>query len=291
MTGCLGHELAQVEFLAGDQDVGNVLGLDDADDLVGIAVDDRQARMDALLHRLGNLGGVIGEIDHVDVVARRHDGADRTVAQAHDAGDHRALLAFDHAGGLGFGNQHLDFFLGDLRLRGAALAEKGEHETSRYIEEPDEGARDLRQEHHGRCDRAGNGFGIAQRDLLRHQFADDQREIGNGGDDDAEGDRIGIVAVEAGGFETAGEPRAERRTGDAPARMPTKVIPTWTVERKRPGSEASAKARREPRTPRSIMAFRRAGRAETTANSDMASALLMRIRTKISASSAINMAA
>ena len=33
-------------------------------------------------------------------------------------------------------------------------------------------------------DKSGNSFGIAQCQLLGHQFADDERQIGNDGDDE-----------------------------------------------------------------------------------------------------------
>ena len=56
----------------------------------------------------------------------------------------------------------------------------------------------------------------------------------------------------------------------APATMPTRVMPICTVESMRPGSRASASARRAPRPPLRASASSRAGRAETTAISDMA---------------------
>ena len=43
-----------------------------------------------------------------------------------------------------------------------------------------------------RRDQAGDALGIAQRQLLRHQFADDQRQVGDDRDDDAEADGVAI---------------------------------------------------------------------------------------------------
>jgi hypothetical protein len=36
-----------------------------------------------------------GEIDHLDLAARRHQSPGRAVGEAHDAGDHLALVALD----------------------------------------------------------------------------------------------------------------------------------------------------------------------------------------------------
>src|SRR5215218_2004372 len=64
----------------------------------------------------------------------------------------------------------------------------------------------------------------------------------------------------------------------APARMPTRVMPIWTVERKRPGSSASLSAVLAPARPVSAIAFRRALRADTMASSDRANSPFRRIR-------------
>ena len=63
----------------------------------------------------------------------------------------------------------------------------------------------------------------------------------------------------------------------APDRTPTSVMPIWTVDRKRPGSAASLRARAAPLTPLSRMVLSRAGRADTMASSDIASRPLVTI--------------
>jgi hypothetical protein len=63
----------------------------------------------------------------------------------------------------------------------------------------------------------------------------------------------------------------------APDKTPTKVMPICTVERKRPGSVASASARREPMTWRSTSACNRARREDTIASSASANRPLRRI--------------
>src|SRR5215510_7653943 len=71
----------------------------------------------------------------------------------------------------------------------------------------------------------------------------------------------------------------------APDNTPTSVIPICTDDRNLPGSEASARARREPDTPRSTSACRRERREETTASSAIASRPLMQISAATIASS------
>ena len=66
----------------------------------------------------------------------------------------------------------------------------------------------------------------------------------------------------------------------APAKMPTSVIPTCTVERKRLGVLARESAVPAPLLPASAIWRRRARRAETTANSAMAKTPLRRISSR-----------
>lgn len=66
---------------------------------------------------------------------------------------------------------------------------------------------------------------------------------------------------------------------NAPARIPTRVIPIWTVERKRSGAAARSKATPAPRLPWSARACSRAGRAETTDSSEAANTPLIAINT------------
>jgi hypothetical protein len=67
---------------------------------------------------------VIGQIDHADLAARRHDGADRKIAEAHDARDHFLFAGFEHAGILGFDDEGADFILADFLAGLAAVAEQ-----------------------------------------------------------------------------------------------------------------------------------------------------------------------
>ncbi len=73
---------------------------------------------------------------------------------------------------------------------------------------------------------------------------------------------------------------------NTPARMPTSVMPTCTVGRKRCGSSCRASAAAAPWLPARCIACRRVRRDETTASSLMASTPLKRVsrRTKVSSS-------
>ena len=63
--------------------------------------------------------------------------------------------------------------------------------------------------------------------------------------------------------------------------MPTMVMPTCTVGRKRFGSSASASAVSAPRTPRFCMAINRDRREDTMASSDMAKAPFSRTSSRM----------
>ena len=63
------------------------------------------------------------------------------------------------------------------------------------------------------------------------------------------------------------------------------VMPTWTVERNRPGSCASASAAVAPRSPAAAMVFSRTSREDTTASSERAKSPFRAIRTTAMTSS------
>ena len=95
----------------------------------------------------------------------------------------------------------------------AAMAEQPEQRLAGTIEQPHQRQRDLRHQHHRRRDLDRDRFGIAQRDLLRHQFADDQRGIGDDADDEADADGVGeaLRQAELRAANASGAVRAWRR--------------------------------------------------------------------------------
>ena len=89
------------------------------------------------------------QIDHVNVPARRHDRADRTIPQSHDAGDHCALARLDHAGGFRFRNECLDFIIRDPLLRLPAIAECAQNQAPGNVQQPDDRGGDFCEHRHG----------------------------------------------------------------------------------------------------------------------------------------------
>ena len=130
------------------------------------------------------------DVDHAHFVPRRHHGADRQVAKPHHARDHFLFAGLQHAGIFGFDDEGADLLLADLFFGIAPVTEQPEQRLARAIQQPHQRQRNRRQQHHRRRHPDGHGLGIAQRDLLRHQFADDQRSIGDDGDNDADADRV-----------------------------------------------------------------------------------------------------
>src|SRR5690606_14165480 len=77
---------------------------------------------------------------------------------------------------------------------------------------------------------------------------------------------------------------------NAPVKTPTRVMPIWTVARKRLGDSASSSARRAFASPSAALTRRRDLRAETTAISDMANTPFARMRSRMSAREIVNTA-
>jgi hypothetical protein len=85
-------------------------------------------------------------------------------------------------------------------------------------------------------DARGDPLGIAQGDLLRHELADDQREIGDRDDHEADAETVRHDLRQALPLTSHSDSRAPSVAPEkAPESTPTSVMPIWTVERKRPG--------------------------------------------------------
>jgi len=151
------------------------------------------------------------EIDHGDLVTRRHHRADGQIAQPHHARDHLLFAGLQHAGILGLDHERVDFLLAHLLLSLAALAEHPQQRLAGAIEDPDQRQRYFREHHHRGRDLYRHSLGIAQSDLLRHQFADNQRGIGNERHHRADAERIGGALRQPHTHKPYRQPRAERR--------------------------------------------------------------------------------
>ena len=163
--------------------------------------------------RLADRRDGIGEVDHVDLAARRHHCADRPVAEAHHAGDHFLLAGFEHAGIFGFHDQRADFILGHGLGGFAALAEQIKHCLAGRIQQPHDGRRNAGDERHRRSDAHRHRFGVAQRHLFRDEFADDQRGVGDQRDHDADTGCVRDAFAQARLDQPRRKALAERRAG------------------------------------------------------------------------------
>ena len=114
----------------------------------------------------------------IELGARRHQGAHRLVGEPQHAFDHVALLGFQHAGLCALGEQGAQLLLGD-RLGGeAGQAEQVQHQRRRAAEQPHRRGGEPRGPEDRPGQRGGQRLRPAQRELLRHQLAQHQGEIG-----------------------------------------------------------------------------------------------------------------
>ena len=199
------HQRAHVQRHLGEHVLHQVLAHDHADDRIHRSVLYRQHGVAGRPQLLDHFLARLAQVDQFDVEARRHQATGRSVGQPHDARDHVAFLGLEHAGALGLGDDGLDLLVGDPLLGLPALSEQAQHQPAGDVEQPDERGGDRGDERHQRGDAGGNALGIAQRDLLGHQLADDQRQVGNDDHDDADAQRQRDGRIDA----RAGKRRAQ----------------------------------------------------------------------------------
>ena len=104
----------------------------------------------------------------------------------------------------------LDFIVCDLVLGLPAVAEHAQHRAPGNVEEPDDWRSDRRERRHGGRYANCDSLRVAQRNLLRHKFADDQRNIGNCGDHQAHTGDFRDSRRHADGREPLRQPLSER---------------------------------------------------------------------------------
>ena len=253
--------------------------------MIAIALEDDRAGMIGLEERGKDLGIGIGEVDLADLVPRRHHGADRQIAKPHDARDHLLFAGLQHAGAFSFHDKRPDFILADLAFGFAALAEDPQQHFAGAIEQPHQRQREFRHQNHRRRDLHRDRFGIAQRDLLGHELADDQGSIGDDADDEAHADGVGECRREACLEQPMRQALSKCGTGEG-ARQHADQSDA-DLHR---GKEFAGIGGQRQRGPRADDAFldqpaSLAGRDETIANSDIDSNPLMTIRIVTIASS------
>src|SRR6185312_1805988 len=105
------HQRADVGRGTAGEDIDQVLAHQHADDLVRLAFVYGQYRMVRGTQLLRYLLSRVGEIDDLHIETWSHEPARGAVGKAHDARDHRALLAFQYPLALGLGNDGLDLLV------------------------------------------------------------------------------------------------------------------------------------------------------------------------------------
>ena len=166
-------------WLAGGDKLEQILDMEDPEDVVEIPLVDRQAGEFLAGDRLqgGGQGGVVGQGDDFGTVD--HQLGDFGVVELQDVVDHRLLGGADHPFFLAFVDHHADFLLGDPFLVGFPRdAKDSGDQVGRKRQQMDKGRCQPRHQCQQGNHRHRDGIGILHGDPLRHQFAKDQREIG-----------------------------------------------------------------------------------------------------------------
>ncbi|MNM79300.1 hypothetical protein D3C81_912270 [compost metagenome] len=155
------------------------LHLEDAGDVLIVASVHRIARERMVAHRVKVLGRVGSGIQPGDAVARGHQAVGGTVAQAHDAIHHVALMGVDDACLVALGHQHADLFFRDRGRFGLAQAEDAQHQLGGARQQPNAWCGNAGQPAHRHRDDAGDILRAGQGKAFWHQFAEDQCQIGD----------------------------------------------------------------------------------------------------------------
>ena len=172
----------------------NVLHLHDTGDLLRPAIEHRKTRIIALANLAPVLFGIVLQIEPFELRARRHYCIDAAIAQTQRHLHDRGLGGMDIAGGLRFAQHDGDLFFRYSRGFVRAPRQETQHEIARRGKEPDERRREPGHQRQHRREAERDRLGPAQRDALRHQFAKDQRKVGDHRDNDGEADRPGFRA-------------------------------------------------------------------------------------------------
>lgn len=108
----------------------NIARLEHADDILDCSIGNRDPGMRGFKQRLPDFFLARIDVDPVDFGPRGHHFANGPVGQANDAGNHRPLFLLEDACRLGFGNDQMQLFGGDLVLRFAIEADEAENELA-----------------------------------------------------------------------------------------------------------------------------------------------------------------
>ena len=202
------RERAGIEGFGGG--LKHVAAVEHAHDLVGAAVAQGQARAARDAEPIQDRRARLLRLGDLDLAPGGHQPARGAVGEAHDAGDHLGLGALHHARALGLGDHHADLLVADPVLAPAGSAEKREDRPPRAVEEPDEGRRPDRERPHRGGHARRDGLGPGEGDLLRNEFARDQREVGDRQHDETDAKAIREARRHPERGQGVREARAER---------------------------------------------------------------------------------
>ena len=143
-------------------------------------------------NRLALLLQRLVEVHPAHAQAWRHQIVDALVAEPEDAIDDLALGGLHDPRLSPLPDQDGDLLLRDSRVGRGLHPEHAQDGAGGEAEEADQRARHARQPAHRARYQRGDRLGVAERQLLGHQFADDQREVGDDGDRDPEADLVAV---------------------------------------------------------------------------------------------------
>ena len=208
----------QVERAAGKAGVEQAAHVHDAEHVVEAALADHEAAVPALADDPGDRVRPGPDVEPDQLAPGRHDRPHRAVREPQHALDHLLLVAVEDAGTRAFGDQHPHLLLGHRLGRLELAAEQAQDEPARRLEQPDCRRAGARDEVDGRRHPRGDALGRAQGEVLGDELADDEREVGDGGDHQRVGD-LGAERREAGDarervIERLGQPGAAEGARD-----------------------------------------------------------------------------
>src|SRR5262245_58570320 len=151
------------------QRLEDILVIEDADDLIQVAVVNRNAREAAVDKIFRDLreGGV--NIDRMDLSARLHDGFDRSVGKLENAVDQFLLGFIENAFGGAFADQRFHLVDGDkARAICFLAAEESKDDIARRSQCPDDQRICASEQFNGSGSEASNLLGKAQSKRFRH---------------------------------------------------------------------------------------------------------------------------
>ena len=151
--------------------------MQDPDDIVDIFLVDRNTGMPCIHENRIDLVSRGVDVQSRDFTTVDHKFIGSFIVEGKDVVDHLTLSFFNNAFFLADIDHHTDFFLRNLLFILFHTAEQFHYDTDRCIQNPDKRRRHIRQ----KVDRTGNiqrdCFRIAQPQLFRDKFAEDQRNV------------------------------------------------------------------------------------------------------------------